>query len=119
MSNIHIIISKNKIDGILKERYLGFREFIDGNSHYYCYYRYDEKNFITIDKNKYLISKDFYSLIKKYANHNELFFSTCCLFKYENEEYYINKFIKDNRISKVNLTIPLKFNELYQVIFNN
>lgn len=116
MSNVHIIVSANKIDNILKNRYLKFNKIVDISCPYFCYYRYDEKNFSTLDNNQYILSQELYNTIKSYTNQNKLFFATYCLKKHENETTCIHQFMKTitkstpKQISCIEL---LSFNKFY------
>lgn len=120
MSRIHIIISKNKLDNILKERYLKFNE-IKYNSEdcygFYIYCRYDEANICFVNDSQYTISKKLLAMLYQYTNNNKLFFATCSLNNKESDETYLKYFLHciDNQTTKTVNNEILDFNELYQL----
>ncbi len=120
MSRVHIVISKNKLDNILKERYLKFNEIKYDNKGYcgfYIYSRYDEANICFVNEDQYSISKKLLAMLHQHSNNNKLFFATCSLNNKESDETYLKYFLNciyNKTAKKINSDI-LDFNELYQL----
>lgn len=82
MSNVHIIISTNKLENILKKRYLTFDEIKCDKKEYcdfYMYLRYDEKNIFIVNKSQYTLGRQLLDMLYQYSSNNKLFFATCSL----------------------------------------